>query len=140
MQWCPGWLGNLFVIGATYVIFAASLFVHGFLIWQGPVERFAAVAIGIGVLAVPTILIDTVRSLRERSSNCDARRFPNRRDPWRSSTSGQAVEANVRMEYGHSGTVCSAPTGLIADFSSLRRVQIHFLARTKELKISGSTE
>jgi hypothetical protein len=33
-----GWLGNPAVIDGLYVLFAANLFVHGFLIWQDPVD------------------------------------------------------------------------------------------------------
>ena len=135
MRRCLGWLGNPVVVAGIYAVFAANLFVHGFFIWQGPVERFVALAIGVGVLALPIVLIRTgafssrtVIELRQEPN-------PDSEGSFAIVTSGRAVEANVRMEYAQYETFCSSSAGSIADFSSLRRIQIRLLDHAKELKI-----
>jgi hypothetical protein len=124
-----------YYVGFSNAVFAANLFVHGFFIWQGPVERFVALAIGVGVLALPIVLIRTgafsSRTVIELRQEAD----PDSEGSFAIVTSGRAVEANVRMEYAQYGTFCSSSAGSIADFSSLRRIQIRLLDHAKELKI-----
>ncbi|HET7239029.1 MAG TPA: hypothetical protein VFI76_08370, partial [Terrimicrobiaceae bacterium] len=135
MRWCPTWLSHPVVIGGIYAIFTANLFVHGLFIWQGPVERLAALAVGIGVLAIPIILIRqgafasrTVVELRREA-------FPECEGSLTIVTSGRRTDARVRMEYARHWTFWSPAAGPIADFSSLRRVQLRLFGQMKELKV-----
>lgn len=135
LRWCPSWLSHPVIIVGIYAIFTANLFVHGLFIWQGPVERLAALAVGIGVLAVPVILMRqgafasrTVIELRREA-------FPECGGSLTIVTSGRRTEARVRMEYARSWTFWSPAAGPIADFSSLRRVQLRLFGQMKELKV-----
>jgi amino acid permease len=44
------WLANPLVVGPIYLLFLANLFIHGFIVWQGPIERSAAILTGLAVV------------------------------------------------------------------------------------------
>jgi amino acid permease len=49
-------VGHPVVLVAVYVLFSASFFVHGLVIWEDPVQRLTAVGVG-GALVILTVLV-----------------------------------------------------------------------------------
>src|ERR687885_168346 len=50
-------LGHPVVLVGVYLLFAASLFVHGLVIWDQPLQRLAALGIGVAVLGLTLVVI-----------------------------------------------------------------------------------
>ncbi len=135
MRRCLGWLENPLVIAGIYAVFLINLLVHGLFIWQHPVERFAALVIGAGVLAVPVVLIRQGAFASRTVIELRRELLPESGGFFAIVTSGRAAEATVRIEYADYGPLCLSSTGTIPDFSSLRRLQINLPGPAQELKI-----
>ena len=130
------WLGNPFVIAVIYAVFVANLCMHGFVIWQHPVERLAALVAGVVVLALPVVLTRqgvfasrAVVELRQES-------LPGTAGAFAILCNGRAFAARVRFEYPEHGTFLQSSGGVISDFSLLRRVEILLSGHAiKEIKM-----
>ena len=51
------WLGHPLIVGGVYLIFLASLLVHGIFIWAAPLPRLGALLMVMVVLGLPVMLI-----------------------------------------------------------------------------------
>ena len=50
-------LGHPVVLMGVYLLFAASFFVHGLVIWDQPLQRLAALGVGVAVLGLTLVVI-----------------------------------------------------------------------------------
>jgi amino acid permease len=53
----PRVLGHPVVLLGVYVLFAASFFVHGLVIWEHPLQRLAALVVGVAVICLTVIVV-----------------------------------------------------------------------------------
>ena len=53
---CCAALGAILLLGAVYNVLLNSLFLHGLVIWTGPVERGNALAAGVAIVGVVVAL------------------------------------------------------------------------------------
>jgi len=53
---CCAALGAILLLGAVYNVLLNSLFLHGLVIWTGPVERGNALAAGVAIVGVAVAL------------------------------------------------------------------------------------
>jgi hypothetical protein len=133
---CLGWLGNPFLIASIYAVFAASLWVHGFIIWQHPAERLAALVAGAALLGMPLFLM-------RRGAFASRAVVELREEPLRGNEgafailcNGRAFAGRVRLEYPNFGAFCVSSGEAISDFSSLSRVEILLSGHAiKEVKV-----
>lgn len=49
--------GNPLLIGGIYVFFVAGIFVHGLVLWDNPIPRLGALAIGAAILATTALMV-----------------------------------------------------------------------------------
>jgi hypothetical protein len=130
------WLGHPLIVTGIYLLFLANLFVHGLVIWQNPVERAAALAAGVLMIATTLLLVRqnafaprAVIELRE-----------DQREPGRAAfvitSRGQPATAEVRLGYADGEDLVQAAAGDVRAFSSLRKAYFHLPAtRARELKV-----
>lgn len=139
------WLGNPIVVVAIYLLFFASLVIHGLIIWQNPVERAMALAVSL-LVAGSTLLIMRRGSFRRRvvievrlpHGRGDSAllaivgNIPHQR---RSSFSGERGTL-VQATYGQTGQPAQTITDEIPNFSKLTRLELHLSGlEAKELKV-----
>jgi len=129
-------MGHPLLIASAYLIFLASIFLHGLVIWQGPTERVGALFVGISMLGMTIVMARRgafaprmVVELREDLSE-------ERRSVFTVTAGGQPVTAEVRLTYLEDEQHLRASTGEIPAFSSLRRATFQLPATpARELKV-----
>jgi amino acid permease len=113
-------LGNPVLLGAIYLVFVASVFLHGLVIWDDPFMRAAAVLAGAGMLAMTAAILRrgalaprVTLELREVDGD-DASTFA-------VTAAGRPVVSDVRLEYPDGERRLRAAGGDVPAFRSLRR-------------------
>jgi hypothetical protein len=139
-EFVPGlvlrWLRYPVIIAGIYALYLASPFLHGLVIWQGPVERAAALAVGTLIIG---LTIATARrgafasrvvvELRQASGEEGQSIFA-------VTAGGQPATAEVRLGYPEGERRYQSATGEVPAFSSLRYATFHLPAgKTQELKV-----
>jgi amino acid permease len=119
---------------AIAVFFLASLFLHGLIIWDGPLERAGALLAG--VLLIAAILRMIRRGAFATRTVVELREDPSGEGQLAVTTAGRPSPAEVQLQYGDGEQVVQAATGEIPRFASLRAVTIRLPAsRATELKV-----
>ncbi len=143
-EFMPGtvfrWLGHPVLIAGIYSLYLASLFLHGLVIWQGPVERACALLAGVLVLGMtitmarrgafaPRVAVE----LRVGAGRAPAL-FP--QAIFAVTAGGQPVTADVRLSYPDGERRFQAATGEVPTPSLLRQAAFHLPAvQAQELKV-----
>jgi len=129
-------LGHPLVTTGIYLLFLASLFLHGLVIWENPVQRVAALAVGLLMLGAPIamacrgvfaprVVVELREDQRERGQAAFA-----------ITAGGQPATAEVRLGYADGERQAQAATAEIPRFSSLRYADFQLPAgRAQELKV-----
>jgi amino acid permease len=129
-------LGHPVVVVGIYLIFLASILVHGLLIWSDPIPRLAAVAAA-GVVLVVTFLVIRQGAFSPRTV-VELRASQNAHKPavFTVTDIGRRLPANVHLKYKNEEQKLHAASGDISDFKNLRAVTIHLPPTpAKELKL-----
>jgi len=154
-EFVPGivyrFLGHPLLITSIYFVFLASIFLHGLVIWQGPVERAGAVFVGVLMLGVTIVMVRRgafaprlVVELRVGAGLAPA--LGNRKSHpctplaqqavFAIIASGQPATAGVRLGYPEGEQRYHAATGEMPAPSSLRYAIFQLPARlAQELKV-----
>jgi amino acid permease len=131
-------LGNPFLLVGIYVLFLISIFVHGLVIWEDPVERVGALLVGAMVVGMTIAVIlrgafarRLIVELREDQSEGEQALFS-------VSAAGRPAVTDVRLKYPEGEQRFEAAAGEIPAFSSL--LQASFRAEwsagaTTQLKV-----
>jgi amino acid permease len=155
-------LGHPLLVTGVYLLFLASLFLHGLVIWENPLQRAAALAVGLLMLgatiamarrgAFASRVVVELREDRREQRLCPeapsrgfvaspAERLSRGAQPegWATfaiTASGQPASAEVRLGYGDGERQIQTATGQVPRFSSLRYVNFHLPAtQAQELKV-----
>jgi amino acid permease/DNA-binding MarR family transcriptional regulator len=114
-------LGNPFLLGAIYLLSLAALFLHGLVIWTGPVERASALVVGVAIVGVTVVLARRgvfaprlVLELRQAQGEEEA--------VFSITAGGRAAEADVQLAGPQGEQHFRAATGRLGVLSSLRRL------------------
>jgi amino acid permease len=114
-------LGNPLLLVSIYVLFLISIFVHGLVIWENPVQRAGALLVGAMVIGMTIAVIlrgafarRLTVELREDQSEGDQALFS-------VAAAGRPTVADVRLKYPESEERFEAAAGEIPAFSSLRQ-------------------
>ena len=129
-------LDHPLLITSIYLVFLASIFLHGLVIWQGPVERAGALFVGVLMLGVTIAMVRrgafaprVVVELREDSSQGERAVFA-------ITAGGQPGTAEVRLGYPEGEQRYQAATGEVPAPSSLRYAIFQLPAgQAQELKV-----
>lgn len=124
-------LSNPLLLGAIYILFVASVFLHGLVIWGDPFRRSVA------LLAGAAIVVMTVRMVRsgsfDRRANVELRENQDgAAAAFAVTAAGRPVESNVVLETSEGERELVASRGAIPPFASLRRVTFSARAQSGE--------
>jgi amino acid transporter len=129
-------LGHPVIAIGIYLLFLANLFVHGLVIWENPVERAVALAVGLLIIGstiylvrrgtfTSRLVVELQDDLRERG-----------RATFAVTSGGRPAVADVRLDYTGGEQRVRAASGEVSPFSELRHAHFHLPAtRARELKI-----
>ncbi len=129
-------LGNPVLIATIYLLFLANIFLHGFLIWQAPVERAAA---GLtGALVVGATIVMVRRGALARRVVVELRedlREDGRAD-FNVVASGRPMVTDVHLTYPDGERHVHAAVGEVPRFPALRDALFHFPdSQARSLKV-----
>jgi amino acid permease len=129
-------LGNPILLGAIYLISLSSLFLHGLVIWEGPVERGGALLVGV-VMVVLTVTMLRRGAFAPRAV---VRLVEDEGEEGAASFSvlagGRPLESDVRLGYASGEQHLHAAGGPVADFGSLRHATFALPTRKfRELRV-----
>jgi amino acid permease len=121
---------------SIYLFFLANLFLHGLLIWDNPVERAAALAVGLLMLGLTLMMvwrgIFTPRLVVELRGD----HRPPGRAVFALVAGGKPVQAKVRLGYPDGEQCLQAASGDVPTFPALRYATFHLPATAaRELKV-----
>ena len=129
-------MGHPLLVTSIYFVFLASIFLHGLVIWQGPMERASALFVGVSILGTtiamarrgafaPRMVVELRGDLSEE-----------RRSVFTVTAGGQPATAEVQLTYPEDEQYLQASAGAIPAFSSLRRATFQLpTTSSRELKV-----
>jgi amino acid permease len=129
-------LGHPVVVVGVYLIFLASILVHGLFIWSDPIPRLTALLVA-GIMLVVTVVIIrqgvfTPRTVIELQTNQDR----NKPAAFTITGVGKPLPADVYLNYQGGKQHLRATRGQVPGFNTLRSITFHLPpTAAKELKI-----
>jgi hypothetical protein len=129
-------LGHPLLVAGIYLLFLASLLVHGLVIWTSPAERAGALLVALLTLGATVIMVrQRVFAPRLVVELCEDLR-PGAASSFSLVAGGQAAPAEVRLAYPDGEESCQAAGGQISRFSLLRQVTFRWPElHVRELKV-----
>jgi hypothetical protein len=114
-------LGNPVLLVGIYVLFLISIFVHGLVIWEDPVQRGGALLVGAMVIAM-TIAV-TLRGAFARRLTVELRQDQSEGEQalFSVTAAGRPAVADVRLKYAEGEERYDAAAREIPAFNSLRQ-------------------
>jgi len=133
-------LGHPVLLTGIYFLSLISLFLHGLVIWENPVQRAVALAIGVMMLGVTIIMkrqgafaLRVVVELRENQNE-------DRQTSFAITAGGEPVPAEVHLRYAGNEQKLQAATGEVLAFSSLHNAIFQLpVTQAHELKVWAHT-
>jgi amino acid permease len=129
-------LGNPLLLGAIYLISLSGLFLHGLVIWEGPVERGGALFVGVFMVVLTVALLRrgafapraVVQLVADQSQGGEA--------TFSVIAGGQPAEAKVQLTYPGAERHIHAASGQVPDFDSLRAATARLpVSKSHDLKV-----
>ena len=143
-EFVPGlvlrWLRHPVLIIGIYALYLASPFLHGLVIWQGPIERAGALAVGMLIIGLTIVVARrgafTPRMVVELRGEGQDEAGLARRGVFAVTSCGKPAIAEVRLGYPEGERRYQAATGEVPAFSSLRYATFQLPAgQAQELKV-----
>ncbi|MBD0253667.1 MAG: hypothetical protein ICV31_04135 [Rubrobacter sp.] len=119
---------------SVYILFLASILVHGLLIWTNPLARILAVATSV-IVVVMTLAVRKAFAQRTVVELCNEQGDEGERGFFSITTAGRPGVADVRLEYPRDEKHYEASAGEGPDFSSLRRASFRTEGGATILKV-----
>lgn len=114
-------LGNRAVLASIYVLFVASILLHGLVIWDGLLERGAALVAGVLIVGM-TIVIARGGAFARRFAIQIRDDQAEGRAVFGVTAAGDPVTSDVSLEYPEGVQRLAASSGDLPRFASLRRL------------------
>jgi amino acid permease len=112
-------LGNPVLLGGIYLLFMASIFLHGLLIWHNAFKQAAALLAGAAIVAM-TLAIARRGAFTPRV-NVELRAEDSRTAAFAVTAAGRPAESDVRLQYSRTEQRLRTAAGEVPTFGSLRR-------------------
>ncbi|MFN8489934.1 MAG: hypothetical protein U0350_20275 [Caldilineaceae bacterium] len=130
------WLGKRWLVTSIYLLFMASIFIHGLVIWTDPLQRTIALITGVLLLGVTLWIVwrgafqwRVVVELRKNENSGGQSAFA-------VVAGGQPMPTAVQLTYRTGVQQLQAASAEIQRFPALQAVSFHLLtAGAKELKV-----
>jgi amino acid permease len=127
-------LGHPLLTVGIYLLALTGLFLHGLVIWEDPVQRFVALAVGLTMLGV-TIAMQR-RGVFARRLVVELREDQGEQASFAVTSGGQAAETAVWLGYPDGEQHRQAATGEVPAFSALRYARFQLpVTQAQELKV-----
>jgi amino acid permease len=123
-------VGQPWLLVGIYLLFMASIFLHGLVIWQDPIQRASAVLAGLAMAGATwamirhdafagRVVVEVCQDLSSglappSSAPCDGR--------FAISAFGKPIPATVHLGYGANDLALTASSGDLPDFGDLHRI------------------
>ncbi len=132
----PRLAGHPLVLGLIYLLYLAGLFLHGLVIWREPVQRAAALGIGLLAIAMPIVMLRLGvfrrRAVIELCAHLDGKRPAT----FAVSAAGKPLPVEVQLRYDHDCRCSQAASGEVPDFPALRTASFRRLTGSE----AGATD
>jgi amino acid permease len=131
-----GLLNYTAVLIGIYLVFLASIFLHGLVIWHDLPAQLAALAVGVVALLMPIVFFHGGMFKRRAIVELRADQTLGHTSAFHIAANGKALTCDVRLKYADREKEMKASDGEIRDFAALRSAT--FLlpsARAQELKV-----
>jgi amino acid permease len=130
------WLGNPVVLVILYVLFLATIFIHGLVIWQDPFQRFAAVIAGIIILGMTFLVMRRGAFTPRAVLEVRVEQTPQEEATFTLTSSGKPMPADVQLHYQDGEKALHTSGAELENFSLLRSATFELpLHRARELKV-----
>ena len=110
-------LSNPVLLGSIYVLFLASIFLHGLVIWSDPLQRGLALLVGVMVLGITLAM----RGALARRLVIELREDEGEQVLFSVTAAGRPTTSDVRLRYPNGEQRHKAASGEVPAFSSLRQ-------------------
>jgi hypothetical protein len=110
-------LGNPVLLAVIYVLYLASIFLHGLVIWSDPIQRAIAVLVGVMVLGMTLAM----RGVLARRLVVELREDEGEQALFTVTAAGRPAATEVQLKYPKGGQRHKAAAGEVPAFSSLRQ-------------------
>jgi hypothetical protein len=118
-------IGHPLLLGATYLLFLAGIWLHGLVIWQNPGQRLAAVICGLAV-AIMTLLTVRRGAFQRRLVVQFRQNRGDRHATFAVVAGGEAAEADVVATDGEGDVCYHAAIGQVPNAALLHRLTFQF--------------
>lgn len=132
-----GFVGNPLILAIVYLIYLGSIIVYGLFIWQDPIQRLIAIAVGLIVLFATFLVIRqgafasrVVIELKVETSDLDERASLAVVDR------GKPLAGNFRFIYGNGEKQFNGNEVEIPSYKQLKKIFVEFSSvSSKEMKV-----
>lgn len=137
-------LGRPWLVSGIYILFVASIFLHGLVIWQDPVQRICAVLVGLVIVGATWMMVQqgafagrvVVEICQDLTPGLAAAQSAVGNGRFAITQLGEPAAAAVRLVYGASERVLTAASGDLTDFGDLRQIVFDLpAAAARDLKV-----
>ncbi|MGE5602210.1 MAG: hypothetical protein ACM30E_04125 [Nitrososphaerales archaeon] len=137
-------LGQPWLLGGIYLLFIGSIFLHGLVIWQAPIQRICALAVSLFMLVATGILIRrgafagrvVVEICEDRASGVAATGNGESRGRFAVTAFGKPASVAARLLYLTGARECAGSAGDLQDFGSLCEITFDLPAvAARDLKV-----
>ena len=129
-------LGHPLLLGAVYIVSLIGLFLHGLVIWTGPVERASALAVGVAIVGVTLVMFRRGAFARRLVLELQQKQSEGEEAVFSVMAGGQAVEAEVQLRGLQGEQHLRAAAGQLGIFSTLQHLLFTLPAkRTRDLEL-----
>jgi amino acid permease len=131
-----GFLGHRLVIVGVYLIFLVSIFLHGALIWHDPLQRVAALLVGVTVLGMTLLCLRRGMLAPRVVVELRVERNAGERATFNIISSGRPAPVDVWLDYDDGEQHIAAASGEVRAFPSLQLARFQLpAAPARELKV-----
>lgn len=137
-------LGQPWLLVSIYLLFIASIFLHGLVIWQDPIQRISAVLAGLVMAGATWAMVRqgafagrvVVEVCQDLTPGLAPPSSAPRDGQFAISALGKPVAAEVGLDYGTSEQALTASSGDLPDFGALRQVTFELpVVAARDLKV-----
>jgi hypothetical protein len=131
----PRLVGNPLILAMIYLVYLAGVLIYGLVIWQQPVERIAAIGVGLLAIAIPFLLLRQGTFRKRAVIELRADRNADPKAVFTISAAGQPQPLDVLLHYKDSERPSRAASGEISEFNTVQAIS--FRSRMGSAKEGG---
>jgi len=133
-------LGHPLITAGVYLLFLATLFLHGLVIWQDTVSRVFVLLVGVLTVSMTIVMRQHGAFVKRTTLELREDQRESGRAFFAITEGGKSKAAEVSLQYPDKEEQLQAASGEISSFSSLRHAKVQLAAsQSRELKVWAHT-